>query len=47
MVGRVGLAIAFALVCGRDVRQWQVPKAWARISPGCSAEGGCDTNLYS
>ncbi len=39
VVGAVGLALAFALVCGWDVGQWQVPKAWARISPGCSAVG--------
>jgi len=37
----VGLALAFGLVCEWDVGQWQVPKAWARISPGCSAVGDC------
>ena len=25
----MGLALAFALVCGQDVGQWQVPNAWS------------------
>ena len=29
---RVGLALAFALDCGWDVWQWQVPKAWGNSS---------------
>jgi hypothetical protein len=28
---RVGLALGFAWVCGENVWQWQVPKAWARV----------------
>jgi hypothetical protein len=37
--GRVGLALAIALVSRWEVRQWQVPKAWARIFLGCRAVG--------
>ena len=36
----VGLALVIALVSGWHVRQWQVPKAWARqIFLGCRAVG--------
>lgn len=37
--GRVGLALAIALVSRWHVRQWQVPKAWVRIFLGCRAVG--------
>ncbi len=42
-LGRFGSCHCFG--CGRDVRQWHVPKAWARISPGCRAVGSPDS-LY-
>ncbi len=32
-----GLALAIALVSRGFARLWHVPKAWARISPGCGA----------
>jgi hypothetical protein len=39
VMGRVGLALAIALVSRWHVWQWQVPKAWARIFLGCGAVG--------
>ena len=38
-----GFGSCLCFGCGWDVGQWHVPKAWARISPGCSAVGKSET----
>jgi hypothetical protein len=40
------LALAIALVSRWEVRQWQVPKAWARIFLGCGAVVFLDESLF-
>ncbi len=42
---RVGLALGMAWDVRVVARLWQVPKAWARISQGCSAVGLLNDNL--